>query len=60
MIDLDFNDLLVGDLVEFTLDKNEDGQFIATSVQLLEDSATMPEVVEVAAPELDGLGDNEE
>jgi len=34
--DLDFNDLLVGDKVEFTLDQNEDQQFIATNVQLLE------------------------
>ena len=34
--DLDFGDLLVGDRVEFTLDKNEEGQFIATNVQLLE------------------------
>jgi len=36
VVELDFNDLLVGDKVEFTLDKNEDGQFIATNVQLLE------------------------
>ena len=34
--ELDFNDLLVGDKVEFTLDKNEDQQFIATNVQLIE------------------------
>ncbi len=34
--ELDFNDLLVGDKVEFTLDKNEDKQFIATNVQLIE------------------------
>jgi uncharacterized LabA/DUF88 family protein/cold shock CspA family protein len=41
--DLDFGDLLVGDRVEFTLDKNEEGQFIATNVQLLEaDDETLP------------------
>lgn len=34
--ELDFNDLLEGDIVEFTLDKNEDKQFIATNVQLIE------------------------
>ena len=34
--ELDFNDLLEGDKVEFTLDKNEDRQFIATNVQLIE------------------------
>jgi uncharacterized LabA/DUF88 family protein/cold shock CspA family protein len=34
--ELDFNDLLVGDKVEFTLDKNEEKQFIATNVQLIE------------------------
>lgn len=34
--DLDFNDLLVGDQVEFTLDKNEEGQFIATNIQLVQ------------------------
>lgn len=34
--DLDFNDLLVGDKVEFTLSRNEDKQLIATNVQLLE------------------------
>ena len=34
--ELDFNDLLEGDTVEFTLDKNEDQQFIATNVQLIE------------------------
>lgn len=34
--ELDFNDLLVGDKVEFTLDKNEEQQFIATNVQLIE------------------------
>ncbi len=35
--DLDFNDLLVGDQVEFTLDRNEDSQLIATRVRLIED-----------------------
>lgn len=35
--DLDFNDLLIGDRVEFTLHKNEEGQFIATSVRLVEE-----------------------
>lgn len=40
--DLDFNDLLVGDKVEFTLDKNEDQQFIATNVQLIEAEGASP------------------
>lgn len=34
---IDFNDLLIGDLVEFRLSYNEVGQLIATEVQLLED-----------------------
>jgi uncharacterized LabA/DUF88 family protein/cold shock CspA family protein len=61
VVDLDFNDLLVGDLVEFTLDKNEDGQFIATNVQLLEDTTAdklIPDMHD--EPTLEGLGDNEE
>lgn len=33
--DLDFNDLLIGDRVEFTLEKNEDNQLIATSIGLI-------------------------
>jgi len=33
--DLDFNDLLIGDRVEFTLEKNEDNQLIATNIGLL-------------------------
>jgi cold shock CspA family protein len=35
--DLDFNDLLIGDRVEFTLQKNDEGQYIATSVRLVEE-----------------------
>lgn len=35
--DIDFNELLVGDQVEFTLDRNDEGQLIATRVSLLED-----------------------
>lgn len=42
VIDLDFNDLLVGDKVEFTLDKNDEDQFIATKVQLVEVGAVEP------------------
>ncbi|MEM6398487.1 MAG: NYN domain-containing protein [Bacteroidota bacterium] len=34
---IDFNDLLIGDLVEFRLAHNDTGQLIATDVQLLED-----------------------
>jgi uncharacterized LabA/DUF88 family protein/cold shock CspA family protein len=34
---IDFNDLLLEDLVEFTLDRNDEGQLIATGVSLLED-----------------------
>lgn len=41
VVELDFNDLLVGDKVEFTLDKNEDGQMIATNLQLLEASVSV-------------------
>jgi len=33
--DLDFNDLLIGDRVEFTLEKNEDNQLIATNISLI-------------------------
>ena len=35
--DMDFHDLLVGDLVEYTLERNEDGQLIATNVRLIEE-----------------------
>ena len=52
--DLDFNDLLEGDKVEFTLDKNEDKQFIATNIQLIEAEALdepPPPVVEVVEEE---------
>lgn len=35
VIDIDFNDLKVGDKVEFTLDKNERGIDIATNVRLI-------------------------
>ncbi len=34
---LDFNDLLIGDKVEFTLKKNDEGQLIATNVNLVDD-----------------------
>ena len=34
---VDFNDLLLDDLVEFTLDRNDEGQLIATEVSLLDD-----------------------
>lgn len=34
---VDFNDLLLDDLVEFTLDRNDEGQLIATGVSLLEE-----------------------
>lgn len=35
--DLDFNDLLVGDRVEYTLAKNDEGQLIAMNVRLMEE-----------------------
>lgn len=34
--ELDFNDLIIGDKVEFTLEINEEKQLIATNIQLLE------------------------
>ncbi|RME96061.1 MAG: hypothetical protein D6772_12385, partial [Bacteroidetes bacterium] len=61
VVDLDFNDLLVGDLVGFVLDKNEDGQFIATNVQLLEEVPLV--AAEDPEPEVEPegkLADNEE
>lgn len=36
VIDSDFNDLQVGDKVEFTIGKNQDGQDIATKVKLVQ------------------------
>lgn len=47
--DLDFNDLIEGDKVEFTLDKNEDKQFIATNVQLI-DAGDLANASEEAPP----------
>lgn len=50
--DLDFNDLIIGDKVEFTLDKNEDDQFIATNVQLLEEGGQLEGPPQTAEKEL--------
>ena len=44
---LDFNDLLIGDKVEFMLKKNDEGQMIATNVNLVDDNNTvLPPVFE--------------
>lgn len=68
--ELDFNDLILGDKVEFTLEKNEDGQLIATNVELVEGEGVNPvalddsnddEAAPVVAHEEEIVeGDNEE
>jgi len=60
--ELDFNDLIIGDKVEFTLEKNEDGQLIATNIELIagegvnldnltEDTTTIQEEKSIATEE---------
>lgn len=60
--DLDFNDLIIGDRVEFTLEQNEDKQLIATNVQLIEGEGINPVapavVIEEDGTPLDSIEEN--
>ncbi|MEZ4983795.1 MAG: NYN domain-containing protein [Saprospiraceae bacterium] len=58
--DLDFNDLLVGDKVEFILERNDDNQLIATNVQLLEANPEIDEEIYMNAPVGNTTAENED